>query len=94
MGLMHQKRFYVAKVAAYELDAANAVALDAKGKPIIDTAKEPMNVVMVRDLGNKRLPAFKVFFASLLLLGISVSALHKRDKLVMAAMKKNPALAA
>ena len=93
MGLMHQKRYYVAKVAPYELDALKAVVLDAKGKPVVDTTKEPMNVVMTRNLGNKRLPAFKVFLASLLLLGISGRALHKRDLQVMAAMKNRPATA-
>ena len=94
MGLMHEKRFYVSRVLPYKLDAAKAIVLDSKGKPTVDATKKPLNVVMVRDLGSKRLPAFKIFLASLLLLGISARALHKRDLLVMAAMKNNPALAA
>lgn len=94
MGLLHQKRYYVSRVLSYKLDASKALVLGADKKPMIDTTKKPINVVMVRSLGSKRLPAFKIFLASLLLLGISARALHKRDKLVMAAMKNNPALAA
>lgn len=94
MGLMHQKRYYVSRVLPYKLDASKALVFGPDKKPIVDPSKKPINVVMVRDLGTKRLPAFKIFLSSLLLLGISARALHKRDQLVMSAMKNNPALAA
>lgn len=93
MGLLHQKRYYVNRVAPYKLDAFGAVAIDANRKPIIDTSKPVLNSVMVRNQGNLRQPAFKVFLASLILLIISASALHKRDRQVMAAMKSRPATA-
>jgi hypothetical protein len=93
MGLMHQKRYYVDRVAPYKLDAFGLPELDAKKKPIIDTTKPVYNSVMVRNLGNLRQPAFKVFLASLIMLIISSRALHKRDRQVMAAMKTRPATA-
>lgn len=93
MGLLHQKRYYVDTIAPYKLDAFGSPALDAKNKPIIDTTKKPMQVVMVRNLGNLRQPAFKIFLASLILLGVSTRSLHKRDKLVMAGLKNRPATA-
>ncbi len=93
MGLLHQKRYYVDRAAPYKLDAFGAVALDANRKPIIDTSKPVLNSVMVRNQGNLRQPAFKVFLASLIMLIISMRALHKRDRQVMAAMKIRPATA-
>lgn len=93
MGLLHGKRYYVDRVAPYKLDAFGAVALDADRKPIIDTSKPVLNSVMVRNQGNLRQPAFKVFLASLILLIISTRALHRRDRQVMAAMKSRPATA-
>ena len=93
MGLLHQKRYYVDRVAPFKLDAFGAVALDANRKPIIDTSKPVLNSVMVRNQGNLRQPAFKVFLASLILLIISTRALHKRDRQVMSAMKSRPATA-
>lgn len=93
MGLLHQKRYYVDRIAPYKLDAFGAVALDGNRKPIIDTSKPVLNSVMVRNQGNLRQPAFKVFLASLILLIISTRALHKRDRQVMAAMKTRPATA-
>jgi hypothetical protein len=89
MGLLHQKRFYVDRLAPFKLDAAKQEVLGPDKKPIVDTAKT-VNVVMVRNLGNKRMPAFKVFLASLILLTISTRALHARDKQVMSAMKTRP----
>ncbi len=93
MGLLHQKRYYVDRIAPYKLDAFGAVALDANRKPIIDDTKPVLNSVMVRNQGNLRQPAFKVFLASLILLIISTRALHKRDRQVMAAMKTRAATA-
>lgn len=93
MGLLHQKRYYVNAVAPYKLDAFGLVAVDAAKKPIIDDAKPVIFSVMVRNQGNLRQPAFKVFLASLILLIISARALHKRDRQVMAAMKTRPATA-
>ena len=93
MGLLHQKRYYVDRVAPYKLDAFGAVAVDASRKPIVDTSKPVLNTVMVRNQGNLRQPAFKVFLASLIMLTISTRALHKRDRQVMAAMKTRPATA-
>jgi hypothetical protein len=89
MGLLHGKKHYVDRVASYKLDPFGVPVKGADKKPIIDTSKPIYNVVMYRDLGDKRLPSFKVFIASLILMLVSVRSLHKRDKVVMAALK-NP----
>jgi len=57
-----------------------------------DTTKQPVFVLMVRDLGAKRLPAFGIMFGSTLIFFILCFMLHTRDKLVMARTGKLPAL--
>jgi hypothetical protein len=54
-------------------------------------AKEPdpsqpvVSVIMVRDLGAKRLPSAMLTIASLIVFGVTCNALHRRDKALMAA---------
>lgn len=49
--------------------------------PIPDEDAPVINVVMVRDLGNLRVPGFLVFAGSALMLGVIAHALHRRDQL-------------
>jgi hypothetical protein len=48
------------------------------GKPVVTT-------LLVRDLGALRVPPLLVFVSCLILFGVVVSVLHRRDKLLMAA---------
>ncbi len=64
------------------------VVKDAKGVPVLDTAKPATSVVMLRDQGSKRLPPFILFMFSGIALAILASVLHQRDKQVMSAMGK------
>ena len=93
MGLLHGERHYVQINRFYMLDEKSGVLKDAKGKPIIDTAKKPFYVHAIRDQGKLRQPAWLILFSSLVLFGISVLSLHRRDKAVMTTMKLNPARA-
>jgi hypothetical protein len=40
-----------------------------------------ISIVMVRELGNRRVPPAMVTIASAILLGVTAYALHRRDKL-------------
>lgn len=50
--------------------------------PQVDPEKPVVSVVMVRDLGSRRLPAVMVFFISAIVFAICCNSLHRRDKLV------------
>jgi len=39
-------------------------------------------VIMIRDLGSRRLPAALLTIATLIIFAVCCSALHRRDKLV------------
>lgn len=93
MGLLHGERHYVQINRFYKLDEKGGVLKDAKDKPVIDSVKKPFYVHAIRDQGKLRQPAWLILFASLVLFGISVISLHRRDKAVMTTMKLNPARA-
>jgi hypothetical protein len=62
------------------------VALGAKPPaPKVDPSKPVESVILVRDLGKLRVPAFLLTLASLIVFGITCNTLHRRDKAVMAA---------
>jgi hypothetical protein len=88
MGLLHKPRHYVEVLQPYKLNSKNEPILDAKQKPILDEKAKPIFVHSIRDLGNKRRPAWLILFASLILLLISVTTLHARDKQLMAYRSK------
>ncbi len=54
---------------------------EAPPTPTADEAAPVINVVMVRNLGNLRVPGFLVFAGSGLMLGVIAHALHRRDQL-------------
>lgn len=58
---------------------------EAGAQPEIDESAPVTSVVMVRDLGKKRLPSVLIMLASLIVFGISCNALHRRDKAIWAA---------
>jgi hypothetical protein len=51
----------------------------------IDSSAPVVSVIMVRDLGSVRLPSMLIGISSLIIFGVACSALHRRDKAVMAA---------
>lgn len=67
------------------------IVRNADGTPKIDQEKPVVSVLLVRDLGSKRLPGFVLFLSSGVLLLILCMVLHARDKQVMAEMKSLPA---
>ncbi len=50
-----------------------------------DPTKPVVSVIMVRDLGKKRLPSLTLALAAGIVFGITCNALHRRDKASMAA---------
>lgn len=55
---------------------------EAPPPPEADTSAPVHSVIMVRDLGSRRLPAVLLTIASLIVFAVSCNALHRRDKLV------------
>lgn len=53
--------------------------------PERDPAQPVTSVVLLRDLGNVRLPPFMLFASSAVIFGVLLSMLHRRDKEAMAA---------
>ena len=53
-------------------------------EPEVDPSAPIESIVMVRDLGNKRLPSAIVALASATMLGVVANQLHRRDKLAAA----------
>lgn len=66
---------------------------EAPPEPEIDESAEPYTVLLVRDLGNRRLPVFLFALGSGILFAIVLSVLHRRDKEAMAARGLIPAKA-
>jgi hypothetical protein len=58
---------------------------DKPPAPVVDTSQPVESVILVRDLGKLRVPAFMVMLSSLIVFGITCSTLHRRDKAVRAA---------
>lgn len=54
----------------------------APARPIIDTSRNHEYVYMVRDLGNKRVPAAIITISSLVLFLVLCWLLHRRDRVV------------
>lgn len=61
--------------------------------PKVDPAKEAYTVLLVRDLGTRRLPVFMFALGSGILFAVTLSVLHRRDKEAMAARGLIPAKA-
>ncbi len=59
-----------------------------------DYTQPPTSVVLVRDLGNVRLPPFMLFASSSVIFGVLLSVLHRRDKEAMEARASGTAIVA
>lgn len=86
MGLLHSKHYIVQIIQTYTTDDTGEPIKAADGTFTVDKAAKPLYVVGYRDGGSKRLPAFKIFVFSTILLLVSLLSLHKRDKQLMTAM--------
>lgn len=64
----------------------------APPKAEADPTKPLTSVVLLRDLGNVRLPPFMLFVSSGVIFGVLLSILHRRDKEAMAARAAGTAL--
>ena len=62
--------------------------------PVIDESQPAYYVLMIRDLGYRRLPALGIGFGSSIIFGILCLMLHRRDKVAMVRTGKLPALKA
>ena len=61
-------------------------------RPQPDYAQSATSVVLVRDLGNVRLPPFMLFASSSVIFGVLLSVLHRRDKEAMEARAAGTAI--
>lgn len=61
--------------------------------PVVNENAPVTTLVMVRDLGNVRFPPFLIAVFSLIVFGVTCSALHERDKEIMRARGQIPAAA-
>lgn len=60
-------------------------------EPTVDATKPVTTLIMVRDLGSVRFPPFLISLFSLIVFGVTCSALHERDKEIMRARGQIPA---
>jgi hypothetical protein len=86
MGLLHSKHYLVQVIQTYKTDDAGEPVKAADGTFKVDSVAKPIYVVGYRDGGSKRLPAFRIFVFSSILLLVSLLSLHKRDKQLMLAI--------
>ncbi len=62
-------------------------------QPVVNQNAPITTLIMVRDLGNVRLPPVLIALFSLIVFGVTCSALHERDKEIMRARGQIPATA-
>jgi hypothetical protein len=77
--LLHKPHYLV-----LEVQPVTKVPTGSTAKPQPDTSKPVVSVVMVRDLGSLRLPAFVISVSFGLLFAVLCLALHLRDKALIA----------
>lgn len=82
LAFWHAPRYAVVEVAP--LVPQRTEPGRAPARPIIDTTRNHEYVYMIRDLGNKRVPAAIITIASLVLFLVSCWLLHRRDRFVAA----------
>ena len=88
---LHPPRYAVIMVQAVEDRTLVQRPGQAPARKVTDREKPIVSVVMVRDLGNKRVKPFGVTFGSLLLFAGFAWRLHERDKLESANRAQLPA---
>ena len=72
--------------------AQNTEPGKAPPKAVADKSKNPITIVMLRNLGGRRKPAARIAIGSLAIFAALVSMLHRRDKRSMAARSASLAL--
>ena len=87
--LFHSTHYYIIQVQP-ALNQAGGPG-GAPPRPVADAAQPVTSVIMIRDLGNLRLPQLILAAVSLLIFGISCYVLHVRDKEIMALRQQQPA---
>jgi hypothetical protein len=75
---------HYALVEVHPLVPQNVEPGRAPPAPVIDESQPPRYVLLERDLGNKRRPAFLITFGSAILFGIFCLMLHRRDRFATA----------
>jgi hypothetical protein len=73
-----------AVVQAQKVIEQEAVPGQPPPKVEVDPKAPVVTILMVRDLGSRRVPSFLVFLASAVIFGVIVYVLHHRDKVAMA----------
>jgi hypothetical protein len=86
LAFKHKPRYAIVEVAP--LVAQRAEPGRAPARPQIDEAQPRRYVVMIRDLGAKRRPAFLIAFGSGIIFFLLAWVLHRREAL----LRKNLAL--
>ncbi len=86
---LHPPHYAVVQVQA--VVPVEPVAGEAPPVPQIDPDAPVVNVIMVRDLGDKRFPAFMVTLVFGLLFALTCWSLHRRDAVVAARRAATPA---
>lgn len=82
LDVFHKPHFLMIQVAP--VAKQEAVSGQAAPKPKVDPSAQPVSVVLLRDLGKRRLHTAVFTIASLLVFGLLVNQLHVRDKEAMA----------
>lgn len=76
----HPAHYAVVQIQAVE--PVEVVAGEAPPPPVVDESAPTLSVVMVRDLGDKRFPAFIVTVLSTALFALFAWMLHRRDAVI------------
>jgi hypothetical protein len=79
---LHPSHYTVVQVRAVE--PVEAVPGEAAPTPVIDEDAPVISVVMIRDLGDKRFPAFMITLVFGILFALTCWTLHRRDAVVAA----------
>jgi len=82
IGIFHRPHY--AAVIVQPVVPQNTEPGKAPPRAVPDTSKNPITVVMLRDLGARRRPAALICIGSLLIFSQLAWALHRRDRLAMA----------
>lgn len=82
---------HYALVQVQEVEHVEVPAGEAAPPPVADATKPVITVIMIRDLGDLRFPAFMTTLVSGVLFALTINMLHRRDKLTAAHRAAVPA---
>jgi len=81
----HVPKYAVATICPVDKERQKVPYGDPIPDPTCDTAKAATNLVLERDLGSLRIPPFVAFIGSSILFGLTLLALHWRERDLQAA---------